>query len=152
MTNIEEFMAYCDRRDLRVSRADSGNRVSLAFHEEHVDCHVVVYIDEGAMIQSLTDCSVKVPAGARNEIALALHRANYGLRLGKFELDLRDGELRFHISIPFADELPADKVLDRIVYTGSAMMNRYLPAFLSIIYGNEIAENAVALAEADLGR
>ena len=41
--------------------------------------------------------SLEEREGAIVDIAEALVRANYGLRLGKFELDFADGELRFQV-------------------------------------------------------
>src|SRR5215212_5325423 len=42
-----------------------------------------------------------VPPERREAVALLLTRANYGIYLGNFEMDLDDGEIRFKVSVDF---------------------------------------------------
>ena len=89
----------------------------------------------------------KVVEGSRPDIAVTIARANYGLNIGTFELDMDDGELSYQAALPFHPDMPVDQVLDRIVYVGISTMNRYLPAFMSVIYENEPTREAIALVE-----
>lgn len=45
-----------------------------------------------------------VPGGCRTAAAETIARANYGLRLGKFEMNLDDGEVRFQVSQILVDD------------------------------------------------
>lgn len=143
--NMKNLMGYLQRESLKV--ADQGdNHLLLRFSGEHGDQRMLLHL-EGNLLQSFVFPAIKVAEGSRPDIAVAITRANYGLKLGKFELDMNDGELRYQVALPFDGDLPSDKVLDRVVYTGLQAMNRYMPAFLSVIYGNESVKDAVALAE-----
>lgn len=80
-----------------------------------------------------------------------LHRANLGLRNGNFELDYRDGEIRFKTLVltKEADELSEETVLEHIGFTG-AMTTRYGPGLMRMIAGNCSPEEAVSRCEQDL--
>jgi hypothetical protein len=81
--------------------------------------------------------------GCRPAAAEAIARANYRLRLGKFEL-VADGEVRFQVSQILVDEAVGQAVIDMIGTTGWT----YLPALLSVIYANELPKEAIARVEA----
>ena len=86
-----------------------------------------------------------VPAERRDAVALYLTRANFGLAVGNFELDLDDGELRFKTSIDFG-ESPLDlEMLRRHVGISLRTVDRYLPGVVSVIDGASPKEAARAL-------
>jgi hypothetical protein len=93
-----------------------------------------------------------VPEGCRPAIAEAVARANYGLRLGKFELDVDDGELRFQMAQVLAGESVGEEIIDRMISTAINMLDMYLPAFLSVIYANELPKDAIRRVEAAFRR
>ncbi len=143
--HMKNLMGYLQRENLKVAD-QSDSHLLLRFNSKHGDQRMLLHL-EGSFLQSFVFPAIKVAEGSRSDIAVAIARANYGLKLGKFELDMNDGELRYQVALPFEGELPSDKVLDRVVYTGLQTMERYMPAFLSVIYGNEPAKDAVASAE-----
>ncbi len=143
--HMKNLMGYLQRENLKVAD-QSDSHLLLRFNSKHGDQRMLLHL-EGSLLQSFVFPAIKVAEGSRSDIAVAIARANYGLKLGKFELDMNDGELRYQVALPFEGELPSDKVLDRVVYTGLQTMERYMPAFLSVIYGNEPAKDAVASAE-----
>ena len=59
-----------------------------------------------------------------------------------------DGEIRFHASQVLVDDAVVEDVIDRLIYTTMAMLDQYVPAFLSVIYGNEEPKDAIAYVEA----
>ncbi|TWU04598.1 YbjN domain-containing protein [Stieleria varia] len=146
MSKMEQFEAYLMREELKYTRDDEREAFLLSFGGDHGSYREIIRIDDN-VLQSFVGMSVKVPEGSRIDIAVAVARANYGMKIGKFELDMNDGELRYHIAVPVDGDLPSDNVLDRLVHIGIAMADRYMPAFLAVIYGNEPAKDAIALVE-----
>jgi hypothetical protein len=47
----------------------------------------------------------KAPEAARMAVAEFITRANYGLRIGNFEMDFSDGEVRYKSSIDFEGDV-----------------------------------------------
>ena len=144
--NMVQLIGYLERENLKIAE-QTDELILLRFNSDHGDQKLYLRIEEGRTLQSFAYPAIKVPEGCRPAIAVAVARANYGLKLGNFELDMNDGELRYQMALPFEGELPCDKVLDRVVYIGLHMLNRYMPAFMSVIYGNEPAQDAIALVE-----
>lgn len=63
--------------------------------------------------------------------------ANYGLSLGNFEMDVRDGELRYHTYVDCdGGQFPTDRVVRNSVNVAVQMLERYTDAILEILYGN----------------
>jgi hypothetical protein len=77
-------------------------------------------------------------------------RVNYGLVLGAFEVDLRDGEARYHISHLIGDRRLEDEVIRRIIGSALSTADRYFPAYMRVLFGGDTPEDAVFLAELDL--
>jgi hypothetical protein len=90
-----------------------------------------------------------VPEPAREAVALYLTRANYGLVLGNFELDLDSGELRFKTSIDFGGGDLALEQVRRLVAANLRAMERYLPGVIEVVDG---AEPRLAVERAEQAR
>lgn len=76
-----------------------------------------------------------------------LHRANYGLKAGNFELDCDDGEIRYKIHVDSEDTVPTDAIIKNSIYTPAAMLDRYSEGILGILFRDETAEQAVERCE-----
>ena len=74
-------------------------------------------------------------------------RANYGLRNGNFELDMRDGEIRYKCFVDCEDSSPSFGVIRNSIYCPAGMFKMYSPGILAIIFGDATAKEAVDLCE-----
>lgn len=92
-------------------------------------------------------CPVNTPEDKRAEMAEFVTRANYGLILGNFELDYRDGEVRFKTSIDVEGSDLADPLIRNMVYSNVMTMDRYLPGIMLLMYGGATVEEAIAKVE-----
>lgn len=90
---------------------------------------------------------VHVPENMRPAIAEYLTRANYGLRIGNFEMDFTDGEVRYKSSIDFEGSELTPSLIRNTIYPAVQTMDRYLPGVLAVIFGGKSAEEAIASIE-----
>jgi hypothetical protein len=90
---------------------------------------------------------IKVPDEKRLIVAEYLTRANYGLRIGKFELDFNDGEVRYKSSLDFEGETLSHAWLQHAIYPAVQTMDRYLPGLMNVLYGGVSPAEAVAEIE-----
>lgn len=74
-------------------------------------------------------------------------RANYGLRNGNFELDMRDGEVRYKCYVYCEGITPTTEIVRTSVYVPAGMFERYAPGILNIIFGGASAKDAVEKCE-----
>jgi hypothetical protein len=145
----EQLIHLLDEREVRYDSNDDSQSICADIRGDVGTFRVVAHVDEDAeLFQVLGYVPNRVPQGSCPDIAEAVARANSGLRIGKFELDVDDGAICFHTSQVLVDDAVGEDVIDRLIYTTMAMLDRYVPAFLSVIYGNEEPKVAIACVEA----
>jgi hypothetical protein len=98
---------------------------------------------------------VRCPEPKFPEMLELLTRANWGLPLGNFEMDLSDGEIRFKTSVD-VEGVPLDQpegapaaemAITNTLMANKVAMDRYLPAILGLIYGEESVVTLIDRAE-----
>ncbi|MEA4909462.1 MAG: YbjN domain-containing protein [Chloroflexi bacterium] len=92
-------------------------------------------------------CPVNVPEEKRSAVAEYITRANYGLKIGNFEMDYQDGEVRYKTSIDVENDRLNQALISNLVYANLWTMDRYLPGILSVIYGDAQPESAIIRVE-----
>jgi hypothetical protein len=81
-------------------------------------------------------CPIDTPEEKRLLMAELLTRANYGLKVGYFDMNFADGEVRFKTSIDVGEENLSNTILRNLVYNNLWIMDHYLPGILSLIYSD----------------
>ena len=90
---------------------------------------------------------INIPEDVRPSIAEFITRANYGLRIGNFELDYADGEVRFKTSLDFEGELLTYSLIKHAVYPAVQTMDKYLPGLMKVAFGAETPVEAIQEVE-----
>lgn len=88
---------------------------------------------------------VRVVAESRLVVAEYITRANYGLRIGNFELDFSDGEVRYKSSIDFEGEQLTGNLIRNTIYPAVELLDTYLSGLMKVAFGG--VEPALAIAE-----
>ncbi|MGE5675782.1 MAG: YbjN domain-containing protein [Mycobacterium leprae] len=110
------------------------------------NCYAEVREEQQALI-FFSVCPVKVPEHKRMDLAEFLTRANYGLIVGNFEMDFRDGEIRYKTSVRTGEETLPLTLIRNLVYGNVAMMDRYLPGIMTVMYGGASPAQVIAEIE-----
>lgn len=141
---------FFTRDDWVVERLDGDSAIRVMFRGEHGEWPCYAQAREAdRQVMFYSACPVSVPVDRRLAIAELLTRCNFGLLIGNFELDMNDGEVRFKTGLDVEETELTDHLLRPIVYANVLSMNRFLPAILRVIYGNE--EPAAVAAEFAVG-
>lgn len=90
---------------------------------------------------------VKVPEVERPAVAEFITRANYGLRIGNFEMDFDDGEVSYKSSLDFEGVALSPELIKNAIYPAVSTMDRYLPGLMSVVYGGTLPAEAIAEIE-----
>ncbi len=90
---------------------------------------------------------VKAPEKVRQAVADFITRANYGLRIGNFEMDFDDGEVRYKSSLDFENAALTAVLIKNAIYPAVQTMDRYLPGLMGVIYGNKLPSDAIVEIE-----
>lgn len=89
----------------------------------------------------------KVPEHARLAAAEFITRANYGMRIGNFELDFSDGEVRYKSSLDFEGTTLTPTLIKHLIYPAVLTIDRYMPGLMGVIHGGKSPAQAVAEIE-----
>lgn len=81
-------------------------------------------------------CPITTPEAHRTPMAEFLTRANYGLIIGNFELDLNDGEIRFKTSLDVEGTELNAALIKSLAYANVLTMDRYLPGIMAVASGH----------------
>lgn len=80
-------------------------------------------------------------------IAEFLHRANYGLRCGNFEMDYEDGEIRYKTYVNFNDTSVSEEIVEESILVGMAMIDTYGKGLVKLMLGEGKPEEIVEYCE-----
>jgi len=103
--------------------------------------------EERRMAVFYSRCPLTIPEDRLVEVGTFLHRANYGLRLGGFEFDLDDGDIRYKTTLA-SDPAGWDRqTLASFFHTNVVMMDMYLPGIAAVAFGGATPEEAIRAIE-----
>ena len=83
----------------------------------------------------------------RLAVAEFLTRANYGLALGNFELDMEDGEINFKTILQAPLTVLSTTLLRPYLLVGVETINHYLPGLKRVLSGQETPAAAIKALE-----
>lgn len=98
-------------------------------------------------IVSYATIGIKADEDCLPEMAEFLHRANYGLSFGNFELDFDDGEIRYKMALNCVDALPGADAIEDVLYLPLSMFERYGDGILTVAMGLAEPEEAIQKIE-----
>lgn len=91
----------------------------------------------------------RVPENLRIAVAEFITRANFGLRIGNFEMDFFDGEVRYKSSLDFEGETLNPRLIRNAIYPAVHTMDQYWPGLMSVVYGGKSPNEAIAEVEGE---
>ena len=105
--------------------------------------------DDDYLVYAVSNISAdEDDAEQMQEMAEFICRANYGLVDGNFELDFRDGELRYKCFEDCEDGIiPTDAIIRNSIAIPASMFRRYTPGIVGILFNSMSASDAIDLCE-----
>ena len=110
------MIGFFEGEHLKYEANYEHNVVMAGFGGMNVRIQALFNIDEDqGLSKMLRTVPMPVPEGCRTAIAEAITRANYGMKVGKFELDLSDGDLRYHVCNAFPRDGFDEEIVRRLL-------------------------------------
>lgn len=78
-----------------------------------------------------------------------LHRANFGLKDGNFEMDYDDGEIKYKTFVNFLNSDVSKEVLQRTMFIGVQMFKQYAKGLLKVMLGDEKVKECIEMCEGE---
>ncbi|HAG98142.1 MAG TPA: hypothetical protein DCL75_04605 [Ktedonobacter sp.] len=105
---IPQLKEYLAKMGLRLANVDLEQEIiELAFHGNHGQWRMIIGIQQSGEVRKLMLIAPHIAAVTKKkrlECLEALMAVNYRIAMGKFGLDLDDGEVRLEEAIPLADD------------------------------------------------
>ncbi len=150
---IPQLLNYLTEMGLRVANVDQQQEIiELAFHGNNGQWRMIVNIqqnDEARKLMVIVPHISSVTTRKRLECLEALLAVNYRIAMGKFGLDLDDGEVRLEEAVPLANTGITQEqfqLVFRAIMQTVAMYHSLIPR---IIYGNLTTQQALDACEQD---
>ena len=100
-----------------------------------LDMYVHAHDDKQRLLIYLRPQGIIVTEDKLSLLADYITRANYGLPLGNFELDMNDGELNFKNSLDVNGGALTKEMVKTLVLFAIECVNRYLPGVRAVLNG-----------------
>ena len=148
---FQSIIDYLDTKEFNHNPFPEENRITLVMSGKHANYRFVVRItNDGEFLQF----NSYYPFFVRDEklrvsSAELITRANYSMPLGKLEMDMKDGEVHFHLTHLIDPLGLSTEVIERLFMTSFFTIDRYFPAFMQHIHAGYTPEDAVYHAELD---
>lgn len=135
--------------DLTIS--EDGNNASLTFSSAtkgDFNYRTFCDVDEREEVAELhLYAPFIVPIEKRQVVAEVLARINFSIFLGRIDLNMDNGKLRFRFGIKASWAALSGEILGMTVTQGINTLDKYLPAISSVIYAGTLPAQAFAQAE-----
>ena len=123
-------------------------RMGFSGQNAQVACYAQVVVDQELCL-FYAMAPFKVPEDARMAAAEFITRANYGMRIGNFELDFRDGEVRYKTSFDFEGATLTPELIKQAIYPAVLTIDRYMPGLMGVAHGGRDPAEAIAEIEGE---
>lgn len=112
--------------------------------EFRVVCHINVELQQ---IYVYVIFAEFVPEDRRAAVAELITRANYGLRIGNFEMDFRDGEIRYKASLDFEDVNLTHPLMKNLFYPAVQTADRYHSSLVRVAFAGADPQQVIGEVE-----
>lgn len=148
---IPQIVDYLTRLGLRIASVNAEEEtVELAFHASHGQWRLIVGLqqsDEARKLILVVPHISGVTNRKRLECLEALMAVNYRITMGKFGLDLEDGEIRLEEAVPLANDGISFEQFQLVFGTLMQTVATYYSLIPRILYGNLSAQEALDACE-----
>jgi len=148
---IPQLVEYLKQMGLRLANVDQEQEIiEMAFHGNHGQWRMIVGIQQSGEVRKLMLIAPHIGAVTKKkrlECLEALMAVNYRIAMGKFGLDLDDGEVRLEEAIPLAHGLVSFEQFQLALGAMMQTVAMYHSLLPRIVYGNLSVQDALEACE-----
>ena len=149
---FETLVAHFESNDLKFLPDRESRSIQLFMTGDFAvyNCKIQLTHDDG-----LIQTRVHYPGGARDPeirplVAEALARANHGMAIGNFHIDLDSGGINFHLGQVIGEQGLYDEIIGGVFSASLSTADRYFPAVMRVMFAGHTPTDAVFLSELDV--
>lgn len=127
LQNYQAIKAVLDQHNLNYQADEEEGTIRMGINipgkvrsvKVHVDCSY----DDCYIVVCLL--SPKAPKKCYSDILRFVNFINYGAKYGNFELDEKDGEIRYRMTVGCEDITPSSKMIEKSIFIPPTMLKIY---------------------------
>ncbi|TSA30074.1 MAG: hypothetical protein D4R65_13955 [Verrucomicrobiaceae bacterium] len=137
MTSFQSIMGYFSSRGIKFQTDLRKSAIHMNFKgvTYGMRFRFSIGLDKG---RELVQCSSKFPLSVPEEMRAALSelivRANYGVKIGRVEMDQESGDLFFRASSFVVEEADMDKIVRRLTGISIGFCDFFTPELMQCLY------------------
>jgi len=141
---IDDFIAWLDSQDRNYSIFPDKRNLCLCINGINAIyfCMVRTADNPRPFISINSRCGLRVPESKYAAISELIIRINEGVRIGRFGLDMNDGDLYYNTSCMVRDgELP-ESLFEPYLFCNLSTIDRFIPAIYAVLFKDVEPEDA----------
>jgi hypothetical protein len=147
---LDRVCEFLDGQDWKYSISEDDSSIHTGFRDESGSFFLKIVAPEcPPVLGVIVNLPLAVPENRRVAMAEAVARANYGLLLGCFDLDMSDGELGFRAVMPLEEAAPTEGQFGVLLLVSCATAVRYYRAFSRLVFCDDLSP-AEVIAEVEM--
>jgi hypothetical protein len=147
---FETVLRYLTEAEIPFAQLDGESVLQTKVRGANADwvCQIEAS-DEDGQVVAYSFVPFEVAEDRRPDVMEFLTRANLGLVVGNFEMDLDSGGVRYKTSLDVMDRPLDDRVFARLFQINLAAMDAYLPGLEEVVADNLTPREAVDAIEGE---
>jgi hypothetical protein len=142
-TTFQTVVEFFKRNKWTFQAVENRPILSANFRGRNGSYRLLVSVDESDdLVQVFCFVPVVVPPHKLAAVSELCIRISHNMKLGRFELNHADGELRFQTYGTYPARDLKEEVLRRVFGVNLAMTDQHFPAFIAVIYSDVIPDQA----------
>lgn len=149
LQNYNAVKAFLDQHDFKYRGDEEEGTIRMGINIPGKVRNVNVHIDF-----SYEDCYIVIcflpnsaPEQSYSEILRFINYINFGARFGNFELDERNGEIRYRMTVDCEDITPSNKMIEKSIFIPATMLKKFGEYMVDIIMEYKTCEDVVKYLE-----
>lgn len=149
---FERLVQHCESKNLHYTMSRERKRIRFNYSRPNVlyKCNLGICSDDDYFQVDIILPIMANDEKMRSTLLEFFTRANFGLVMGGFQIDLRDGEICYHLGYLIPETGLCDETITRLVSVAMNTSDRYFPGIMRTLFGGETPEDAVYLCELDM--
>lgn len=143
LSNLDCISNYLNSKGWTLKKREKGLEYRFEIPGKHLKMVCFAGIRKGTQqFHFIVQSEQKAPSAVRMQIARWIARINFATKVGNFELDFSDGEIRYKNFLNFGVQL-SSPMIDNVIQTSLDAMVYYWPSFLDIMQGISIEKTLI---------
>lgn len=145
-TILDTLKKFFEEEDWSYEPPDEDGRIWTRLQGKHGAAYDAFFAPQEDLQQMTVGLTLplNVPEGKRLAMAELIARANLGILMGNFDLDMDDGRMMFRIGIDVEEGVLSTKMVVNMVEVCAIMMDLYFPAIMAVCYAEKSPKDAAA--------